>query len=495
MGRPGISCQVEGRFSHLIGDMNTSTIPVSPVDDAALIARSLAGSREAFGLIVTRYESLVCALTFSATGSVSRSEDLAQETFVTAWKQLAGLREPAKFRAWLCGIARNTINADRRRQGREPAHQAETLDGASELVAPEPLPSAQAITAEEMGLLWREVGRLPEIYRESLVLYYREQQSVARVAAALDLGEEAVMQRLSRGRKLLHEQMLTFVEDGLGRSGPRKEFMLGVQAALPVLAVAGQGAGLASAKGMALKGGGGLWAFALPLVGMLAALGLSRQHIRQAHNARERRFAKWWNIALWTSIGALLLALRGVAALAEHRQWVPGSVIKASVGVWFCYLMILVTLLVLFYRRLETGFREQAAAGEATPVSKNLRAELIATYVASTAWMVGLAWLMGDGVAALIIVVLTTALAGWNFREARRRSGWAVYQLNFSCHAALCTGLLLAANLRLDRWVAPLYRMPVDEMHVALPMGTIHLLSAALVIWAGVLFMLTKRRA
>ena len=57
-------------------------------------------------------------------------------------------------------------------------------------------------------MLWRALERIPETYRESLILFYREHQSVAAVAAALELSEDAVKQRLSRGRKSLHEAVL-----------------------------------------------------------------------------------------------------------------------------------------------------------------------------------------------------------------------------------------------------------------------------------------------
>src|ERR1044071_4664940 len=78
--------------------------------DTELVAESLSGNRDAFGQIVARYQSLICSLAYSATGNLSQSEDLAQETFLTAWKQLSGLREPGKLRSWLCGIARNVTN-------------------------------------------------------------------------------------------------------------------------------------------------------------------------------------------------------------------------------------------------------------------------------------------------------------------------------------------------------------------------------------------------
>jgi RNA polymerase sigma factor (sigma-70 family) len=85
------------------------------------------GSRDAFGHIVARYRNLICSLAFSATGDLCQSEDLAQETFVAAWKQLGRLRDPARLRSWLCHIARNLASDALRGQGREPAHAAEPL--------------------------------------------------------------------------------------------------------------------------------------------------------------------------------------------------------------------------------------------------------------------------------------------------------------------------------------------------------------------------------
>src|SRR5437660_6540357 len=71
---------------------------------------------------------LICSLAYSRIGNLGQSEDIAQETFITAWKHLRHLREPAKLRSWLCGIVRNRIHKNLRREGHEPAHQAEPLD-------------------------------------------------------------------------------------------------------------------------------------------------------------------------------------------------------------------------------------------------------------------------------------------------------------------------------------------------------------------------------
>jgi RNA polymerase sigma factor (sigma-70 family) len=226
--------------------MTTEAMRTAEFNDAELVAESLDGNRDAFRQIVERYQTLISSLAYCATGNVSLSEDLAQETFVTAWKKLAELREPARLRPWLCSITRFLISKEFRRQRRELVHAAETLE-ADEWVSPEPLPPDQVISEEEKAILWRSLERIPEIYREPLVLFYREHQSIEAVAQDLELSEDAVKQRLSRGRKLLQEQFLAFVAGALKQTTPGKTFTLGVIAALPLLATTAKAATVGTA--------------------------------------------------------------------------------------------------------------------------------------------------------------------------------------------------------------------------------------------------------
>src|SRR5215468_1981244 len=127
--------------------MNMSqTTYAEVIADTDLVTRSLDGDRDAFGHIVSRYQSLICSLTYSATGSLGQSQDLAQETFITAWKHLRLLREREKLRAWLCGIARRLIGKALRRDGREPVYEADPLEAVEEPSDATPLPSEHAIT-------------------------------------------------------------------------------------------------------------------------------------------------------------------------------------------------------------------------------------------------------------------------------------------------------------------------------------------------------------
>jgi RNA polymerase sigma factor (sigma-70 family) len=230
------------------------------LDDTQLVALGMAGNRDAFGQLVARYQNPLCALAYSACGNVAQSEDLAQETFIVAWRSLGNLQEPAKFKSWLYGIARNLIRNSFREQTRNPLSGAEPL--AESLMASAALsnPAGLAMSKEEEGILWRSLEEIPEIYREPMVLFYREQQSVERVAVILDLTEEAARQRLSRGRRLLQEQVLAFVEGALARSNPGEAFTLGVVASLPAMTTAAKASGLgaAAAKGGATAGAGAL---------------------------------------------------------------------------------------------------------------------------------------------------------------------------------------------------------------------------------------------
>ncbi|HVW22066.1 MAG TPA: RNA polymerase sigma factor [Opitutaceae bacterium] len=281
----------------------------SAASDAELVQESLGGNRDAFNRIVTRYQSLICSLAYSATGDLGRSEDLAQETFVAAWKQLGSLREPEKLKSWLCGIVRNLTSGARRRDGREPSHRAEELEAAGEPAATEPLPADQAVSREEAALLWSSLERVPELYREPLILFYREHQSIERVAAELDLSEDAVKQRLARGRKLLQEQMLAVIEGALGRSAPTAVFTAGVMGALP-LASAGAGLGALGGVGVTAKGAGWLAVLGTllaPVSGFLAGFLGYKIEMERARSQAERDFIRSFSIRLWIGIAFVIL--------------------------------------------------------------------------------------------------------------------------------------------------------------------------------------------
>ncbi len=284
-----------------------------------LLQGSAAGSKEAFGAVVRRYQALVCAVTYSATGDVGASEELAQETFIRAWKNLRQLEDPGKFRAWLCTIARNLANTSLRASRTGAAHP---LARAAGLSAAGPGPDEAALAKERQEIVWAAVGRVPLKYREPLVLFYREQQSVSEVAADLGLSEDAVRQRLHRGRRLIKAEVASLVEDTLARTGPGKTFAVAVVAALPALITPPASA----AASIALKGapavktlvGTGLTGAILgPILGLPGGILGAWWSSKFNGSPRERRFMIrlaiiWWLLFLALVAVPLPLVLAGL---------------------------------------------------------------------------------------------------------------------------------------------------------------------------------------
>jgi RNA polymerase sigma factor (sigma-70 family) len=273
-------------------------LEMSPaVSDEELWRLACEGDREAFSRIVERYQSLICSLAYSACGVLGTSEDIAQETFITAWLRLKELREPSKLRRWLCGIVRNiAANAVRRElhRGGEP----ESLDVVVGELSVEDNPASKAVTREEETLLWRTLGAMPENYREPLVLFYREERSIAEVALQLDLTEDTVKQRLSRGRAMLRDEMAALVESTLARTKPGAAFTVAVLVALPMVSATTASAALAAgaatntsagAAGKGILAKLGFGALIGPAIGLVGAYLGTRAAASSARSEPERK--------------------------------------------------------------------------------------------------------------------------------------------------------------------------------------------------------------
>jgi RNA polymerase sigma factor (sigma-70 family) len=325
----------------LFGPLKPAMIPLPEdmldvISDSELVAAAVAGDRDAFARIVERYQRLLCSIAYSAIGSVSASEDVAQETFITAWRELASLREPEKLRSWLCGILRHQVNRHWRRAGRDPMWRADNLDEAADVSAPEEPVADIAMQKEEQDLLRQALARVPPLYREPMVLYYRESRSIEHVAAALDLTEDAVKQRLSRGRKMIQEQVLSLVEGALARTGPGKLFTAGVLAGLAQLATPTKvaAAGVVAAQGSAMAKTTSLAAFVGGFSGLYSSLLGLRAGLDQSRTPRERRVVVKTVIVSFGSAMVflfLLWILRGFATTNGEQRALWAAVAQAWV--------------------------------------------------------------------------------------------------------------------------------------------------------------------
>lgn len=487
--------------------INSRTLTELETSDTELVAQSLAGNRQAFGQIVVRYQTLICSLAYSATGSLTQSEDLSQETFVTAWKQLAELREPGSLRAWLCGIVRNLSRRTLRGQEHEPAHAAESLETVQETPAIDAHPLAETISREEEAILWRSLERIPETYREPLILFYREHQSVERVAQVLELSEEAVRQRLTRGRRLLQEEVQAFVENTLRRTAPGQAFSGAVLAALPLAtgsaatAIAGAGAkGTAAAK----SGFFATWLAPLaPFLGIAAGAGAQCLIIRAATPDRQlRRRMMAQTVVFWILV--IGLAWGGETAmhsLADHFQWSSQGRFVAMAIFWWADCCVMIAAMSLMARnhafsmsRPPAGETPLPAAAPMHPVT--LAAVVAGVHLALFFTLIRLAWRADDGMAAWAIAGLAVVLCVQAFIRIRGKTSGPEIARAASAHLGICcVALLVALNLRIDVWVASAYGITVAEAHQRQPIWIVPVLSLALILWAGLMARRTSRKS
>jgi RNA polymerase sigma factor (sigma-70 family) len=461
------------------------------ITDAELVSRTLAGDRDAFNRIVSRYQILICSLAYSRIGYLGQSEDVAQETFITAWKHLRLLRQPEKLRAWLCGIVHNRAKKCLQHEIRNPVYRAESLETVEEAPAPVALPSEETVSREEEALLWRALEKIPQLYREPLILFYREHQSIENVAVEMDLSEDAVKQRLSRGRKMLHEQVESFVENTLRKTAPSAAFSNAVIAALPLAGGSATTAGIGAAGKGGLAAKGFLMACLLPFIGLFT--GFAAQWLMfSGANKRAMRFRL---IIIWTVLIAFVIGGQAAIQSCGHRfAWSDPVLFAAMTGFWWFYAMAIATWIVRIYRHTSA----EAAAGSAGhPAMKPMTPLTYAAIVAGTHIMmfwgiINLAWQTHDRLGAAIIVGLMTALGIWNYFKFSNRVGRPMGIAYILQLASCCAVMLVAFNLRFDAWIAHEYGISIAELHQRMPLWLVPVLTLVLALWTILMLAMTK---
>jgi|KBSSwiStaDraftv2_1062776.scaffolds.fasta_scaffold102318_3 RNA polymerase sigma-70 factor (ECF subfamily) len=171
------------------------------------IRQSREGNHESFAALIARYQRMVHSLTFRMTGSLADGEDLAQETFILAFRRLDSFRGESKFSSWLCQIAVNTcLNWKKRQTRRERTHQDwaehEQVSGGT---------CATLSEAEEEGTRRVQAAllKLSPKQRAAIVLTVYEGMNHAEAARILGCSETTVSWRLFAARAKLKRLLKT----------------------------------------------------------------------------------------------------------------------------------------------------------------------------------------------------------------------------------------------------------------------------------------------
>jgi RNA polymerase sigma-70 factor (ECF subfamily) len=163
------------------------------VDEEDVVRSASRGDRAAFEQLYNRYARVVYAILLARVPP-SDAEDLVQDVFISAFRKLQFLRTPAAFRSWLAAIARNRAVEFHRTARREREEQSQPVE--------EPRTSQ-----EDAFLVLDAIRRLPEAYRETLILRLVEGMTGPEIADRTGLTPDSVRVNLFRGMKLLREEL------------------------------------------------------------------------------------------------------------------------------------------------------------------------------------------------------------------------------------------------------------------------------------------------
>jgi len=191
----------------------TSTVrPVErmPSTDEELVARSMGGDLDSFNQLVLRWERPIYALAYRVIGREEDARDVAQETFLRAFRALKGFKGQAKFSSWLYRITLNLCRDWIRRERRTPVVQApegvDVIELAGEATPTESI--EELVSRHEIG---RAVGKamslLPEEQRTAIILKEYHGLTFQEIADLLDCPLSTVKTRLYQGLTVLRKQL------------------------------------------------------------------------------------------------------------------------------------------------------------------------------------------------------------------------------------------------------------------------------------------------
>lgn len=181
-------------------------------DDAAFVERARGGDREAFRALVERHGRNVFRLAFRLTGNEGDAEDVVQEAFLKAYRNLGRFESRANFSTWLYRIASNCAYDQLRARARRPEDPIESDEGPLPIEATDASPERLAHGAEVRRRIALAMDRLTPAERTAFVMRHHEGQSIAEIGAALGLDTSATKHSVFRAVRKMREALQPLAE-------------------------------------------------------------------------------------------------------------------------------------------------------------------------------------------------------------------------------------------------------------------------------------------
>lgn len=178
--------------------------------DVAAVSRARDGDAEAFRLLVERHSRAIFRVAWRMTGNEHDADDVVQETFLRAYRQIDHFEERANFSTWLHRIAINCSLDLLRARGRHDKQYGGDVDSV-ELSSDAPEPDRMAISAELQQHVAAAMKRLSDNERTAFVLRHFEGMPVEEIGKTLGIQVNATKHTIFRAVRKLRDALEPFV--------------------------------------------------------------------------------------------------------------------------------------------------------------------------------------------------------------------------------------------------------------------------------------------
>ncbi|HEY3128011.1 MAG TPA: sigma-70 family RNA polymerase sigma factor [Acidobacteriota bacterium] len=185
-----------------------------------LVTKAKSGNLAAFQELYGGYSKKILNYVYRMTGSRDDAEDLTQDTFILAYKNLNGLKENSKFQSWLYRIAQNNVYQKyRTRLPRTESIEGSDMEsGVMEMPSSEKSPEEKILSSELERVINKVIGELPDKYRQVFVLSAIHQYSYEMIAEIVGRSLAAVKSDIHRARVEVRDRVKKYLGDNYGMS-------------------------------------------------------------------------------------------------------------------------------------------------------------------------------------------------------------------------------------------------------------------------------------
>ncbi|WP_205461865.1 RNA polymerase sigma factor [Mangrovibacterium lignilyticum] len=187
---------------------------MSKMDDHYYIAKVLEGDTASFSYLVEHYQDMVYGLALKMLRNEEDAEEMAQDSFVKAYRSLNSYKKKAKFSTWLYSITYNgCISLLRRRKLEVRSMDEQQLSDRDEIWLNNQLAEMDKVFVEKK--LNEAIAKLPELEQILITLYYYEDQKVEEISQITGLSESNVKVKIHRARKKMYELLYQTWQEGI----------------------------------------------------------------------------------------------------------------------------------------------------------------------------------------------------------------------------------------------------------------------------------------